>query len=67
MKIYIKRILEVEIPIAQETPLELLEIAKKKTYPEKLISDTFIVEGDEGIILEKDKVTPGDEHVFVEG
>ena len=61
---YIKRIIKVDV--AGENPEELLKLIKEKTLPEKIISNTFIVEDEKGIIADKEKVIyEGDGHAFV--
>lgn len=51
---YIKRIIEVVIP--GETPKELLTSAKELKVQEKIISDTFMVEDENEMIIAKQKV-----------
>jgi hypothetical protein len=51
---YIKRILKVEV--TGDTPEEVLAELKKKQTQEILISDTFLVEDDNELIVAKQKV-----------
>ena len=57
-----------QIPLYGKTMKQLLEAAKTGTFEEKVISDSFYVENDEGIILDKEKVVyEGEGHTFVQG
>jgi len=58
-KIYTKRIIELEIPVGTKTPEELLKVAKEETSKEKIISNTFMVLDEAGIILAKEKIVNG--------
>jgi hypothetical protein len=51
---YIKRIIRVEVLGA--TPEEKLSAAKEQKAVEEIISDTFFVEDDKGLIVHKEKV-----------
>ncbi len=52
---YIKRIIEVVVP--GTTPEELLNSAKELKVKENVISDTFLVEDENELIIAKQKVT----------
>lgn len=53
-KTFIKRIIEVEVE--GTTPEEKLAKAKEKKAEERIISDTFLVEDDNQLIVAKEKV-----------
>ena len=54
--IFIKRIIKVDIPNTIETPETLLKTAEEKKAKETIISDTFMVEDENKLIIAKEKV-----------
>lgn len=54
--IFIKRIIKLDIPNTTETPETLLKTAEEKLAKETIISDTFLIEDENKIIIAKEKV-----------
>ena len=56
MNMYIKRIIYLPDADAKGTPEEILARIKAKSTKDVIISDTFLVEDDSGIMVAKEKV-----------
>ena len=56
MNTYIKRIIYLPEANIKGTPTEVLASIKETPAKEVILSDTFLVEGDDGIIVAKEKI-----------